>query len=253
MSTVHRMPWLVSCVALLGFAVASVADVGEPVKSSVAPAKTKEVVKAPAQEPWANLTIPRGQANAVLVIPAQETLVQFAFDIARIRPLLLVAYDDRSTTNIPSVHVWNEGAQDWTRIASKQYITGQIFDAVPPEAIVLGPDRTLPPGMAEKPAGAAKLTRQAAVDLVALVNLLNERFQFTLAEWHDLAGRYGFKLRDLNEERRRYGKYGKPGEKKGPQVPLPPARQPGEGAPAPAPTAPDVVKPTADAAAPENK
>ncbi len=197
-------------------------DVGEIRNTVGQPPESKPVLSPPIPaEPWAQRVIPRGRADCVLVVPAPPTVVEWAHDIARLRPLLLVVYQERAITNVPVVHIWDSASQDWLRIASQQFVTGAIFDRPPPHAILVGPDHLLPPGMSQKPSWATKLTRIPRVDLVSMVNALNEIFSFTPSEWRALAERYGFTLRDLNEERRRWGRYGRPGEGPPPPPPVP--------------------------------
>jgi hypothetical protein len=46
---------------------------------------------------------------------------------------------------------------------------------------------------------------------VELVNGLDDIFKFSAGEWRYLAREYKLTLKDLNAERRRYGRYGRPG------------------------------------------
>ena len=49
---------------------------------------------------------------------------------------------------------------------------------------------------------------------MAIVNDWHKHMLFSAQEWEWIAKRHGLKLKDTNWERRKYGRYGKPGEKK---------------------------------------
>ena len=150
----------------------------------------------------------------LLVIPARYTIVQFAFDIAKLRTVGLVAYDAPQHGKDAVIHVWDREVQDWIQIDEKQYETKSMLSMNPKDVLVVGSDQNVPKGLANVPAWCPNQTRLPSPDLAAFVNTLNRSLRFTPKEWKWLAGRYGFKLQDKNAERRRYGRYGKPGEKK---------------------------------------
>ena len=60
---------------------------------------------------------------------------------------------------------------------------------------------------------------------VDLANGMNEVMEFSGHEWRWLADRYKLTLNDRNWERRRYGRYGKPGETR--KTPPPAEKTPG--------------------------
>ena len=148
--------------------------------------------------------------STVLVIPARYTIVQMGFDIAHLRPVSLVAYPATLPTHAPpTLHVWNREAQDWIPTSVAEYGEGSIFLTRPSTALVLGPDADLPAGLADASERlAARAERIPALDVVEWVNTLDRHLNFTAQEWRWLADRHGLQIKDLNDERRRYGKYG---------------------------------------------
>ena len=57
--------------------------------------------------------------DAVIVMPGRYTVVQFAFDVARIRPVELVAYDKGVGDEPLLLHVWDAAAADWKPIRTR--------------------------------------------------------------------------------------------------------------------------------------
>ncbi|MBN1557004.1 MAG: hypothetical protein JW951_02525 [Lentisphaerae bacterium] len=150
---------------------------------------------------------------AVMLIPSRYTIVQFAFDIARLRPVTPVAFDTPPGLEKPVVHRWDAPRRDWVRVSLDDYRTGAAFGTVPPLAILVGPATDIPVALAEPPEGCRRVMRIPTLDLVTLVNALNAQFNFSGREWEWLARRHGLVLKDLNAERRRWGRYGPPGKR----------------------------------------
>ena len=55
--------------------------------------------------------------------------------------------------------------------------------------------------------------------MLTLVNSLDHIFDFSSREWKWLAKEHQLELKDLNSDRRKYGRFGKPGEEQ--TVPMP--------------------------------
>lgn len=168
----------------------------------------------------------RQAERVLLVIPARYTVVQFAFDMARVRDVSLVAYDQLPKTTEPVLHVWDPQSRAWERISLSAYSSGSMFADSIDRAILVGNDATLPASLAESTAWADKVDRIQSLQIADLANGMAPILKFSPAEWQWLSRRYELKLEDQNWERRRYGKYGKPGKERS----MPPAARQKEAA-----------------------
>jgi hypothetical protein len=150
----------------------------------------------------------------VLVVPARQTVIQLAFDIAALRDVALVAYDSDDDAKQPILHVWRENAHEWQRLTIDEYNVGTFCSDTPEEMILVGSDADLPAIVISGARQASKVTRIDSLDLVQIVNTLDKSMHFSKHEWKVLAERHDLKIRDLNSERRRWGRYGRPDKKK---------------------------------------
>jgi hypothetical protein len=151
--------------------------------------------------------------DLLLVIPARYTLVQMAFDIVKIRPsTALLAYDDQARPDTPVIHLWDGDIRDWIRIDLEQIRSGQRFRKTPQTTLLTGPAATVPAGLAEALKNHGDVSRVEELNLAEIANAVHASQAFTAKEWRWLAARYDIALQDLNAERRRYGRFGKPAE-----------------------------------------
>jgi hypothetical protein len=162
---------------------------------------------------------PRQYTSTALVVPAKYTIVQLAFNVARMRPVSLVSYDRGEDAASPVMHVWNSsGCGSWVRITVEEYGEGNIFPVQPQRIMLVGDDDDLPSVIMDASSWAEPV-RIPTVSIVDLINTLDTSFDFTPREWKFLAKEHGLKLKDHNKDLRRYGKYGKPGTEKRPKMP----------------------------------
>jgi len=155
-----------------------------------------------------------------IVIPTRPTLVQFSFDMLRLRrEIYLVAQDKEIGGDATVLHVWDDASQDWVRIGVEEYVAGTIFTQTPKRLIVVGGQADVPEELAAAPAWAGEAYQIESLDLVTVLNKFQIIFKFNEREWKWLAKRYNITFEDLNAERRRYGRYGRPGEGKDPAMP----------------------------------
>lgn len=155
-----------------------------------------------------------------IVIPTRPTLVQFSFDLLRLRrQIYLVAQDKEIGGNATVLHVWDDATQDWIRVGVEEYIAGTVFTQAPRRLIVVGGKADVPDELAAAPAWAEEAYQIESLDLVTILNKFQIIFKFNEREWKWLAKRYNITFEDLNAERRRYGRYGKPGEDKNKTMP----------------------------------
>jgi hypothetical protein len=160
------------------------------------------------------------EAPAVLVIPARPAIVKLAFDIAGLRKsTALICYQIVQGSASPAVSIWDARGQDWVKTSLNDYASGGIFDPVPQQAILVGTDSDILAVIERSSSWSKKVIRVPSLNIMNVVNALDEALTFSPEEWTYLARTYDLKLQDQNAERRRYGKYGKPGSKREPVMP----------------------------------
>lgn len=152
------------------------------------------------------------EKQVLMVIPARYTIVQFAFDVARLRSVSLVAYEAGTDSSSPVMHVWDQDIKEWVRTSVGEYSSGALFRATPDVTVLVGTAGIMP-GIILETSRSASVREVPDLNIAQLVNTLNTEVSFTPAEWRYLAGRYGLQLKDENAQRRRWGRYGPPGTK----------------------------------------
>ncbi len=166
--------------------------------------------------------------NATLMVfPARKSIVQLAFDFARLEPVTLVTYNSESDISEPSLYIWKKSLNNWVKIDMDDYRSASLFQPKPSEVIILGNDDRILSTMKQASQWCQNVKVISKLDIVTVVNKVNESLNFSPRGWKWLAKRHELEISDLNAERRRYGKYGKPGETKVPEetAPMPKTEQ----------------------------
>lgn len=176
------------------------------------PAPLRALGRAPAER---GDPTPVRRPHTLLILPSRYTIVQLGFDLQKLRPISLIAYDDQAPVTEPALHAWDKVARDWTPIGLDQIRSGTLFTPPVAETVLVGSDRTMPVGLAEVAARLPALKTVPELNVAHIVNAVNESHDFSAREWQWLAARYRLKLQDLNYEQRRYGRFGKPGDERG--------------------------------------
>jgi hypothetical protein len=148
--------------------------------------------------------------DALLIVPSRYTLVQLGFDVAKLRPVRLIAYEVEPRTQALYLHRWDTGLMDWVRISGDDYSSGMGYRPIPPRAVLIAENDGLPERLKALPDG-MDVTHIATLKIAQVVNGLHDVFAFEPSEWRWLARRHRLELKDLNAERRRWGRYGPPG------------------------------------------
>jgi hypothetical protein len=157
--------------------------------------------------------------DTVIVVPGRPATVALALDVARMRgDVSVVLYQQIPKSTALALHTWNLKKADWDKLSLDDYSAGRIQDASPKRIILIGTEPELMSVM-ERSSTWGQVTRLQTLVVVNVVNTLNDALNFSESEWRYLAKRYDLELKDLNAERRRYGRYGPPGEKVMPTLP----------------------------------
>ncbi len=152
----------------------------------------------------------RNMDSSVMVIPSRYTIVQFAFDLTRLRPITLVAYDNGGASLL--LHVWNPSLQEWVRIDMDEYASGNLTTPAANRVHLLGTNEGIPAGMMDASQWAAVVDQIDSLNIATIVNSLDKHMKFSSSEWKSLAKKHKLTIKDANRDRRRYGRYGKRGE-----------------------------------------
>ncbi len=154
---------------------------------------------------------PRSHAAEIdiLIIPARSRVIALAFDVHALRGTRLISY--RSGPGTPLLHYWDAPARHWRQLTVEEYSFGKFMPQPARTIYLVGTDAVLPAAVIEGAGQGHALIRIQSVNIADIVNVLNQTLKFTTREWRDLAQRHGLETRDENHERRRWGRFGKPG------------------------------------------
>jgi hypothetical protein len=155
----------------------------------------------------------KGDGSA-LVVPSRYRVIRLAFDVAALRDVALVSYENRDAGKDPILYRWDAHSSAWESLTVDEYALGSFSVTAPNEIILVGSSSDLPAVLIAGAAQAKKVSRIESLNVVDMINALNKSMAFTPREWRILSERHGFTYKDKNEERRRWGRYGPPGEQK---------------------------------------
>lgn len=151
--------------------------------------------------------------SAIMVIPARYRMVEFAFDMARLRDVAIVSYqNDAAKPSELLLHVWN--GRQWMHVTAESYRSGSFLLGAPKHLILIGGEGMVPDVLTAAPEWCARVERITAMDISTLVNTLGKLLKFNDSEWLWFSDKYDLSIADLNSERRRYGRWGSPEQEK---------------------------------------
>lgn len=145
----------------------------------------------------------------VLVVPARYRTVQIGFDIHALRNPALISYETPAQGGL--VHIWQPQSATWRRLLKQDVEFGQYMSYDVGQVIVIGVPEELPEVLAGRFISDHAILWIESLSSADIFNTLNQRYQFTPSEWRALANRYKLKIKDVNEQRRRWGRFGPPG------------------------------------------
>jgi len=145
----------------------------------------------------------------VLVIPARQRVVTLVQDVYKLRTLSVVCYQGAVDAAEPLIHKWDGNA--W------QKVTIDDFRATLPERVVLvGNAKSLPAALVDAASRCENTSKIETFDTTTITAELAKLLDFNTREISWLAKRNALTVVDKNEDRRRYGRYGKPGSERAP-------------------------------------
>ena len=127
--------------------------------------------------------------ESIIVMPARKRVVQLAFQMSRCKDIGLVTYNNSPALSAPLIHVWT--GQEWVQISLDDYVQGRFMSGEPKH--VFGTQNT---------------------PFTQALNQIGTALKFSSRQWKWIAEENGLKINDENAERRRYGRWGAPGQEK---------------------------------------
>ncbi len=147
--------------------------------------------------------------STIIVLPARRRLVELANQIAHIKDVGLVAYNNNAASTELLLHSWN--GMEWLPMSAANYSTGSFMSGDPKHLILLGDSSTLPETLSATPTWCTNVQRITSLETSVLLNEMNATLKFSPRQWKWLAQLNGLVLTDKNVDRRRYGRWGAPG------------------------------------------
>lgn len=151
------------------------------------------------------------QETTLMIVPARPRMVQFAMDLADMRPVVVLSCRGDARAVDPLLFVWTKGA--WQYVSPDDFRERRFVSEWPRRVIVIGDDHALPALLEDEAAWGADVTRLKTLQIADLVNGMDPVFHFTDREWKWLARRYNLTLTDVNTPRREFNPYDIPRSK----------------------------------------
>lgn len=131
----------------------------------------------------------------MLVVPAEKKAVRIAQDMASLRPVLLVTY--QQTGDSLRINAWN--GKSWVGVTPEDYVNGAFF-ATAPEHVILVEKEGVPASDILIPDGSwcAHGNRLTSTEPRVLIHLLGRYFDLSYQTWKDLTWRYQLPLEEIN-------------------------------------------------------
>ena len=146
-----------------------------------------------------------------MIVPARLRMVQLAFDLADMRPVVVLSFRGNAHAADPLLFVWTNGA--WQYVSPDDFRERRFVSEWPRQVIMIGETQALPALLEDEAAWGADVTRLKTLALADLINGMDPVFRFTGREWKWLAKRYDLNLTDINAPRREFNPYDIPRSK----------------------------------------
>ena len=151
--------------------------------------------------------------TSVLVIPPRYRIVQLATDISTLRPVFVISYQQHPKTEETILHLWNDELRQWTALSTEEFQSYSFARMLPANVIVVGTDEKITKTVADKALWAPNVEILGTLDIASIINSVGDSISLKPRDLKWLSKRYSLTSEDLNAERRRWGKYGRPGTK----------------------------------------
>ena len=154
-----------------------------------------------------------GNRARTVVVPALYPMVQLGADVSILTGATLLTYEPVAVANgeFPLVHRLVPRSLSWERVGADVFSFGHYAQVQSiDEIIIVGSDAMVPAALIEQ-APSPRVRRIRSIQPSEVANALHETMSFSRSQWRKLSSRNDFMIDDRNEERRRFGRYGRPG------------------------------------------
>ena len=156
----------------------------------------------------------KSKTTSLILIPARRRVVKLFQDVCRRRRVTLISYQSQADGQDPILYEWNGHAWATTSLMD---LADNLSST---QTILVGNQATLPTALLDATRNIEGRQILESLDIVSLITSLDAAMDFNSRELKWLAKRHGMTITDLNAERRKYGRYGKPGEKQSVMPPV---------------------------------
>ncbi len=138
--------------------------------------------------------------ETLLVVPPRPTVIQFAFDMVRLRGVELLSYDRGRGDESLLLYRWDGSRGAWEPVTREACVSRTAFPRPLRAMVLVGLPEAVPAGLAADCAWAEDVQTVSSLQVLDLVNAMDARFGFSNREWRELAARHHLELKDANEE-----------------------------------------------------
>ncbi len=153
----------------------------------------------------------RNQETTLVIVPARQRMVQFALDLAGMRPVVVLSCRGNARAADPLLFLWTKDA--WQYVSPDDFRERRFVSEWPRKVVLIGGENMLPAMLEDEAAWGADVTRFKTLAVADLINGLDPLFNFTEREWKWLAKRYDLTLTDVNTPIREFNPYDIPRSK----------------------------------------
>lgn len=132
----------------------------------------------------------------MLVIPAQPAVVQLAFDLAKMRQIMIVAFKVRVNEDQPLLYAWT--GSEWQRVGFDDFRSLRFVNAPPATVMAIGDGHTLPKTLFKGITWPCNIERLPTLDPAELIKRMNPILKFNAREWKQLADSYDLEPKDAS-------------------------------------------------------
>ncbi len=151
----------------------------------------------------------RASGGLLLTVPAQSKMVDLGFDMMGMRPhtVALVCYSGSEEEIV--LEKFDKVHGRWLPMGVAEW-----SEAHAGRVVLVGFDLVGYSGLSKRLAALREIPEDGQVGgrlTHEVINSIDKSLNFTEREWKRISVKHGLELVDLNAERRKYGRYGRPG------------------------------------------
>jgi len=143
---------------------------------------------------------------SVIAVENRFALVQLGFDISDALNMEYIVFDSTSSdfaNNI--VYVWNDGINDWVKTTMPAFLNGSLFyNKSVKDVLVITDSLNSIQKFGESASWAPKMFVIDKLEYPTILNSINDKYKFTLAQWNVFSEKYSVKVENVATNSSRY-------------------------------------------------